>query len=604
MNLPLSYSLIPVPRPLCITLTLLMALLIFSLDYFTHFDMAMATLYVIVVAMAANFASRLGLIAIIFGCLGLAWLGFMLGSGNPLHFVISLVAIIATGLLVGRSRNALRELERQASLLELTHDAIFVRGLDDKIQYWNSGAEELYGFGRQQAQGRVSHELLNTGAEQSVAPITNQLMRTGRWKGELIQQRADGAWLTVSSRWALLRDSRGRPLAILESNNDITERKKAEASLKEQERSKRVALATIPALVWISRPDMSLDYVNAHWQAQGVGESAKTLGWCQLLHPDDTAQWDAKWQLAWQSQKQGLEVEARLRLNDGSYRWFLHRALPIYGDDGEVARWYGTSIDIQERKSAQEALIKAQAELAHTSRVLSLGELAASIAHEVNQPITTVVTHGEALQLWLRRPELATEEIKAGVAAMVAEGRRAGEIIRRLRDMARNSQAQHGPLQCAALAEEVLAMVRHELERKKVRLSLEASSSLPQIAGDRVQLQQVLLNLILNAIQAMAQVPEEARHLRLDISESGQSLTFSVTDSGMGIPPGQHQQLFNAFYTTREEGMGMGLSICRSIIEAHDGQIWAETPASGGARFSFTLPVAADTALVADHAPL
>lgn len=250
-----------------------------------------------------------------------------------------------------------------------------------------------------------------------------------------------------------------------------------------------------------------------------------------------------------------------------------------------------TIMDVTTRRKAEDALHHAQAELAYVTRVATLGELTASIAHEVNQPLAAIVTNGEAGLRWLNRPEPELQEGRTSLQSMIDDAKRASAVIKRLRALATKSS----PLQVALALDEVIAetviIMRRELDRHRVSLSVEIEEPLPSAFGDRVQIQQVLINLIVNACQAMSAVEGRPRNLRVACGALDGALEMSVTDSGPGFDPELASSLFNAFYTTKESGMGMGLSICRSIIEAHGGRIRASAKLGAGATFIVSLPV-------------
>ncbi|MFM0511449.1 trifunctional serine/threonine-protein kinase/ATP-binding protein/sensor histidine kinase [Paraburkholderia sp. RL17-373-BIF-A] len=242
-------------------------------------------------------------------------------------------------------------------------------------------------------------------------------------------------------------------------------------------------------------------------------------------------------------------------------------------------------------KQAEEQLQALQVELAHATRVTTLGELSASIAHEVGQPLGAIVTSGEACLRWLGRGESQPEEVRACVQHMIGEGRRASEIVRRIRTLTRKAAPRKTPLQLNDVINDVVALVQREVLNHRVSLRLELDSGLPPLLGDRVQLQQVLINLVINGIQAMADIGGDSRELRVESHrDSDGHVVVAVQDSGPGIDPESANRLFDAFFTTKAEGMGMGLSICRSIIEAHGGQVWASNNAGHGAIFQFSLP--------------
>jgi PAS domain S-box-containing protein len=253
--------------------------------------------------------------------------------------------------------------------------------------------------------------------------------------------------------------------------------------------------------------------------------------------------------------------------------------------------------DLTEHVLASEALREAQMELAHVTRVTTLGELAASIAHEVNQPLAAVVANAEACLRWLDRETPDLEEARRSVRWIMDDGNRASEVIRRVRALANKTQIEKVPLDVNDVVKEVIALVQRELTSHRVSLRTELAPALPMILGDRVQLQQVIINLVMNGIEAMQSVTDRPRELVIRSREDdAHQVLASVTDCGVGISAEHADRLFNAFFTTKSRGMGMGLSICRTIMEAHDGRLWATANVPHGATFQFTLPVNADTA--------
>lgn len=247
-------------------------------------------------------------------------------------------------------------------------------------------------------------------------------------------------------------------------------------------------------------------------------------------------------------------------------------------------------IDVTARRQAENGLHQAQAELAHVSRVATLGELTVSIAHEVNQPLAGVVTNGEAGLRWLKRAEPDLGEVNASMERMIADAKRASEVIRRLRALSSKATPQTVPIDMNDLVHDTLTLVQREIASQQVALKLSMGEGVTRISGDRVQLQQVFINLIVNAIQAMAGTPTGQRELTITTRSTDDGVAVEVTDTGPGFAPADAASLFTAFFTTKAEGMGMGLSICRSIVEAHGGRLKASSPLTGGASFEFSLP--------------
>jgi PAS domain S-box-containing protein len=286
-------------------------------------------------------------------------------------------------------------------------------------------------------------------------------------------------------------------------------------------------------------------------------------------------------------------VELQLIRLDGSPIWGQLNARGVSGPGGETACLEGLLTDITARRQAETALHHTQAELAHAARVTTLGELAASIAHEINQPLTAIVADTTASINWLAMdpPDLAS--VREALAAVVKDGHRAAEVIQRIRELARKSDPRKDRLDVNDVVRDVVPLVRTEVLRHGVSLRTELAGALPAVMGDRVQLQQVVLNLVMNGIEAMASVEDRPRELLIRSRRHADGpVVLTVQDSGVGIDPRSVDRLFDAFFTTKASGMGMGLSIARSIVEAHGGRLWVAANAGHGATLQLALPPA------------
>ena len=353
----------------------------------------------------------------------------------------------------------------------------------------------------------------------------------------------------------------------------------------------RLAIDTIPGLVWSALPDGSAEFLNQRW-LEYTGLSLKDgLDWGGkvAVHPDDLARFMDEWRAALAEGKP-LETEARLRRADGEYRWLLIRAVPLRDETGKIVNWYGTSADVEDLKRAEDALSKSHAELAHVTRVTTMGELAASIAHEVNQPLSAIVNNGSACLRWLNGAAPDVDEAREAARRIIRDGNRAGEVITRIRALLRKTDAEKARLDINQTIREVVKLTRNEAARKGVTLRMDLAADLPPVLGDRVQLQQVILNLVMNGVEAMAPAPARPRELliRSRPYESDKALV-AVQDSGVGLDGQDLEKIFDAFYTTKPQGMGMGLAISRSIVEDHGGRLWAAPNDGPGATFQFTL---------------
>ena len=363
-------------------------------------------------------------------------------------------------------------LREQASLLALTHDTVFVRNMRDVITYWNRGAAELYGWTSEEALHSVTHQLLQTIFPAPLAEINAELLSTDRWEGELIHTKRDETRVVVASRWSLQRDEDGLPVAVLETNNDITNRKQAEDALRE-----------------------------------------------------------------------------------------------------------------------------AQADLVHATRVTTLGELTASIAHEVNQPLAGVVSSGNACLRWLASQPPNIESARQSVGRIIRDANRASDVVGRIRSLAKKDPLQKVWLSVNETVLETIGLTRMEVAQHRASLKAQLSDDVPLVWADRIQLQQVILNLVINALEAMSAVSDGPRNLFVSTAKhDSHGVLLTVRDSGAGLDPENLERIFNAFYTTKREGMGMGLAVSRSIIEAHGGRLWATPNNPRGAVFQFTLPVGREEA--------
>lgn len=765
-------------------------------------------------------------------------------------------------------RGRVEEMLRQrADLLDLTHDTIFARDMNDIITYWNRGAEELYGWKKHEATGKVSHQLMQTVFPVPLQEINETLFRTDRWEGELIHTKRDGTKVVAASRWSLQRDEHGKALAILETNNDITERRRAEEALRDSEEQWRAVFENNPTMYFMVDADGTVVSVNP-FGAEKLGYTVdelvgspvlnvfydadreavqKNVGRCldQLNQPmnwearkvrkDGTVLWvretaRAMWlknrpivlvvcediterkraeeelakteqrlravianapiilfavdesgvftlsegrglddlqlkagQLVGQSvfdayrdspqvlsaiqralagesfmdvvevngvvfethyipvpdedgQVNGVNgvalnvterkrAEEELRESENRYRYifdaagvsiweedfsqvkdlideltaagvddfrkyvgthpeFVRTAVPLVKvidvntatvklfkadskaellvsldkiflpeteevfagelialaeggtsfesetvlqtvDGQRLTVLFGitfpaqpakldsvlvTIMDITERKRAEEELQKTQAELAHIARVTTMGELTSSIAHEVNQPLAAIVTNGNACLRWLSNDPPNVEEARQTVTRMVKDGHRASEVVGRIRAFFRKTAPEKIRLNINQLIQDVIAMVPAELRRNRVEVQTELADDLPPVLADQIQLQQVILNLVINAIEAMSGVSGPRKLLIKALRFDSGSVLVSVQDSGVGFDDQHASQLFNPFYTTKQHGLGMGLSISRTTIEAYGGRLWATPNDGAGSTFQFTLP--------------
>lgn len=362
--------------------------------------------------------------------------------------------------------------------------------------------------------------------------------------------------------------------------------------LANQEQRLREVIDTMPAMAFITDPEGRCTFVNKEW-VEFTGLTADQMagsGLQSAVHPQDAGQVINKWRASL-AYGVTLEHETRIRgVADGVYRWFLVRAVPLRDKHGKILKWCGAATDIEDRKRAEHL----QAELAHINRVTTMSEFAASLAHEMKQPIGAAVTNAEVCMRLLNRNEPDVPEARDAALEMTKDARRAAEIIDRVRMLYEKGHSQLEPVDINEVVAEMLIMLRSQASLFSVAMRADSGEGLARVFADRVQLQQVLMNLMLNGIEAMRDTGGVLT-VKTQPGEHG-TIQISVNDTGPGLPPGNVDQLFEAFFSTKPQGSGMGLSISKSIVEAHGGRIWAISDDGHGATFHFTLPPAPETA--------
>jgi PAS domain S-box-containing protein len=356
-------------------------------------------------------------------------------------------------------------------------------------------------------------------------------------------------------------------------------------------------LQHLPVSAWTLRPDGTPDFVNEVW-LEFSGQTFDFVrshpeAWMTAVHPEDRKAASAAFLNGVRS-GQGFSFETRsLRARDGIYRWHLNQAVALRDAEGKVLKFVGTTTDIDDQKRTEEDLRQAQGDLARINRVTTMGELAASLAHEINQPITATIANANACLRWLDRDRPALDEARAAVAHIARDGQRAAQIISRIRAQFESEPLTREVFDVSQIVRETVELLRAEAIRFNISVHTELAADLPWIVGDRVQLQQVAMNLIVNSIEAMKDV-DGTRQMIISSqrADNGQVLVV-VRDTGIGIPPQFAEQIFDPFFTTKSHGTGMGLRISLSIVESHGGRLWVTSVPGRGATFQFTLPAAA-----------
>jgi PAS domain S-box-containing protein len=393
--------------------------------------------------------------------------------------------------------------------------------------------------------------------------------------------------------------ARSKQSSFLTERELEIDRRVAERTRELEEANKELQLQAgllqhLPVSAWTLKPDGTPDLVNQVW-LDFAGQTLEFVrshpeAWMTAVHPEDREMaskifWDAV------RSGKGFAIQTRSRrASDGTYRWHLQQAVALRDAEGNVLKFVGTTTDIDDQKRAEEALRQAQADLARINRVTTMGELTASMAHEICQPISGAITNANVCLRKLDRDQPDLGEVRAAVTRIGRDAKRAAEIIARIRVQFERGAISREVIDVNEINRETVALLRGEAARHNISIRTELTTDLPQIVGDRVQLQQVVMNLIVNSIEAMKDV-DGTRELAIKSQRVGnEQILVSVSDTGVGLPPQFAEQIFDPFFTTKPHGTGMGLRISRSIIESHGGRLWAVNSPARGATFYVSLP--------------
>src|SRR5213080_3619421 len=498
----------------------------------------------------------------------------------------------------GRAEEALRESEARINLA--------ANAAKLGLWFWNIQNDELwvteqwrrlFGFAESEP---VSFDRVLQVVHPEDRERTKQLVQQmfessgGDYENEYRITRPDGSIRWMAGHGSVELDERGKPAFARGVSRDITLRKHAEEELLESEARFRAMADTAPVMIWLSGPDKLCTFFNKGW----LNFTGRTMeqelgkGWTEGVHADDLEHCLEVYGNSFDA-RQPFTMEYRLRRSDGEFRWILDTGTPRFSDDGEFLGYIGSCIDLTERKQAELEHQRQNMELARVGRVAVMGELAASLAHEVNNPIGAMVANASAGQRLIATGKVEIGELNDLLADIAADGRRAGEIVQSIRNMVRKGKERRSLIEINDAIQDLLRIIHAEAVERDVTVVTEIDSDSCRVMADRVQLLQVLLNLTMNGFEAMSVIRSDARRLtiRADRNENGE-ICISVRDSGPGFPAGLVEQLFEPFFSTKAEGTGMGLAIARSIIEAHGGTLAGENCEDGGACFIVRLPQA------------
>ncbi len=379
---------------------------------------------------------------------------------------------------------------------------------------------------------------------------------------------------------------------LLGVSMDVTAQKQTEDALRESEARFRTVADTAPVMIWMSGTDKLCTFFNKGW-LDFTGRSLEQElgnGWAEGVHREDLDRCFEVYVNSFDA-RQPFTMEYRLRRSDGEYRWVLDIGTPRFAHDGTFIGYIGSCIDITERKQAEAEARQHREEIAYLSRVAIMGEMAGSLAHELNQPLGAIVTNAGAALRFLERDSLSGEQLREVLQDIVADGRRASEVIHTIKGMGRKEEGARHLLHLNDVIAAVLRLTRSDALAHDCTVLTELHPALPKVEANLVQLQEVFLNLILNAFEASKEVPRVRRRVIIRTERDGDgAVRARVRDFGTGLPADIPERVFDRFFSTKREGMGIGLFIARSIVVAHGGTLWAENAEGGGAQFWLRLP--------------
>jgi PAS domain S-box-containing protein len=529
--------------------------------------------------------------------------------GHPvLDIAGNVVELVGTTMDVTEQHQARAALQKAFEEIKESEDRLRVIINTIPTQVWSTRPDGFAEFFNQrwlEYTGLSVEQALDRGWTAAIHPDdVNRLV--GYWQSILASgepgeiearlRRFDGEYRWFLFRASPLRDESGQVVKWYGTNTDIEDRRRAEEAVRERERDLGLTIETIPALVWCAAPDGHVTYVNRrilNYTGESIGALAQS-GWINFVHPDDVDPTLRVWSHM-VATGQGGECQYRFRRSDGVYRWFHVRGQPARDSEGHVTRWYGVLIDIDDRKSMEEALRSTQMRLSRAAQIATVGELAGSIAHEINQPLAALVANGHASLRWLSAQPPNVAKAREAAERILRDGNDAAEVVRRIRALFRPAALEKVALDLTEVIGEVLRLLGGETAKRRVAVETYFEKDLAPVVGDRVQLQQLVLNLLRNGLEAMDSVLDRPKKISiLSKRHSPETVRVEIRDYGVGLE--DPNRVFEAFFTTKENGMGMGLAICRSIVEAHDGRLWAASGEGPGTTFCFTLPVKATAA--------
>ena len=471
----------------------------------------------------------------------------------------------------------------------------FIRTLDGTVLFWSAGCERLYGWTGHEMVGKDAHRKLATQFPQPLSAIEVAIRRDGHWDGELRQARQDGAAVVVASHWVLLRDGANEPDRIFEINTDVTDATRVRRQLEEREAHLESILDTIPdAMVVIDERGIiqsfsrTAEHMFGYRADEAVGRNVSLLMPSPYRERHDS--YIERYLHTGERRIIGVGRVVTGQRKDGT-------TFPIELAVGEINLpgrrvFTGFLRDLTQRQRTEKRLQELQDELTHVARVSELGQMSAALTHELKQPLTAIINYVEASRVLLDGPAPPVPKVSDFLSKAHAQTLRAGEIIQRLRQLFQKRETDYRREAVNKVVEEASALALVGAKEANVQVHVDLAPDLPSVCIDKIQIQQVVLNLVRNAVEAMAEVG--VRKLTIRTERMDGVVRISIADTGPGLADHVRESLFQPFVTTKEKGMGIGLSVCHAIVEAHGGTIEAAANGTGGTTFTFGVPFAGD----------
>ena len=532
-------------------------------------------------------------------------------SGRPRGASLLAASVVAVRDRAGTVLNLrwqLRDLSKVAAVdealrmnervLESMSEGVLVADISGQIRFTNAALDAMYGYDRGELIGASLTALTVSplGDPHAERLLFESLQAHERWQGEFRSRKKDGSVLVTTARVTAFVAGDTRYLVAV--HEDMTERQRAEQARRQSEERFALAVAGTNDGVWDWDLPGNTVYLSPRCD-EILGYAAGKLprdvsAWMARIHPDDHDRISTAFTQHVLGQTPHLQIEYRVQDRNGGWSWVLVRGLLQRDAQGSPYRMAGSLTDITAQKRAQEQLRQRESELAYVNRLNTMGEMASGLAHEINQPLAAIANYAKGAALRIQGGVGPPEDILGALDKIAAQALRAGDIIRRMRSFIRRGEPQRSPVHLADIAQEVAAMIDGDVRAAGTVLHVDVPMTVPSVSADPVQLEQVLLNLVRNGMEAMTDTDANGRALtiRATLCDDRHHVQLIVSDSGVGLPAEHAAHLFDAFFTTKPKGLGMGLSISRSIVEAHGGRLWATVNPDHGSTFHVLLPVA------------